>query len=264
MSQSTAPSTWFPIPDRSSLPSGETVLPGLVFVVLVASWQFVVPAVGIESYLLPTPTAILSALVAERAEIARQMTVSLRAFAVAFSLTVVSGYLLALAMSQWRVLETTLYPYVIVARAVPIVTLLPIFILWLGFGFPSIVLVSYLISFFAMVVNSLAGFKSADRELVEMMRSFSASRFEIFREVYLYASLPAVFAGIKICVILTFTGVIVGEFLVGSRGIGYLILTYNTNLATAEMFAGVLVVSATQLLLFGAVVAVERFVVDWQ
>lgn len=264
MSQSTAPSTWFPVPDRSSLPSGRTLLPGLVFVALVAAWQFVVPALGVESYLLPTPTAILSALVAERAEIARQMTVSLKAFAVAFSLTVVTGYLLALAMSQWRILEATLYPYVIVARAVPIVALLPIFILWLGFGFSSIVAVSYLISVFAMVVNSLAGFDAADQELVEMLRSFSASRFEIFRNVHFYASLPAVFAGIKICVILSFTGVIVGEFLVGSRGIGYLILSYNTDLATAAMFAGVAVVSATQLLLFGAVVAVERLVVDWQ
>lgn len=264
MSRSTVPSTWVPQVDRSSLPSGRVVLPGVVFVGVLLAWQFLVPAAGIAPYVLPTPTAILAALVTEWGTIVDAMSFSLRAFATSFVLTVVTGYLLALAMAEWRVLETTLYPYVVVARAIPVVTLLPIFILWLGFGLSSIVLVSYLIGFFPMVVNALAGFKSTDEELVEMLRSFSASRWQVFRNVYLYGSLPSVFAGIKIAVVLTFTGVIVGEFLVGSQGIGYLVLSYNTNLATPEMFAGVVVVSVTQLVLFGAVVAVERLVVDWR
>jgi NitT/TauT family transport system permease protein len=248
---------------KSVLVSKELLLPGLVFVVVLTTWELGVPAAGIESYILPTPTEILTALSTEYPTILDHLAFTLKAFAVAFSLTVVSGYLLALFMSQWAVVETTFYPYVIVARSIPTITLLPIFIIWLGFGFPSIVMISYLISFFAMVVNSLSGFKSTDEELVDMIRSFSASKREVFWNVYAYSSLPAVFAGLKIAVILAFTGVIVGEFLVGTDGIGYLIFEFNNALAVPEMFASVFVISATQLLLFGLVVGLERTVVTW-
>jgi NitT/TauT family transport system permease protein len=245
------------------LVSAEVVLPAVVFLVVVTAWQVVVPGLGIESYVLPTPSQIVRGLSREYPTILEHLWATLQAFAVAFSLTAVSGYLLALVMSQWTVLETTFYPYVIAARSIPVITLLPIFLIWLGFGFPSIVAIGYLISFFAMVVNSLSGFNATDEELVEMIRSFSASRWEVFRNVHLYASLPAVFAGLKISVILAFTGVIVGEFLIGTEGIGYLILQYNTSLAVPEMFASVLVISATQLLLFGALVGIERKLLTW-
>lgn len=245
------------------LASREVLLPAIVFVAVLTAWQLLVPGLGIEAYVLPTPSRIVRSLVREYPTILEHLWVTLRAFAVAFSLTAASGYLLALAMSQWTVLETTLYPYVIAARSIPVITLLPLFIIWLGFGFESIVAIGYFISFFAMVVNSLSGFNATDEELIAMIRSFSASRWEVFRNVHLYASLPAVFAGLKIAVILAFTGVIVGEFLIGSEGIGYLILQYNTSLAVPEMFAGVLVVSATQLLLFGLLVGIERKLLTW-
>lgn len=245
-------------------PRPESVLwPATVFVVLTASWEAAVLLFEVPSYVLPRPSEILLALSANYATILDELRTTLYAFAIAFGLTVVTGYLLALVMYQWKAAEVTLYPYVITARAVPIVSLIPIFIIWFGFGFEPIVVISYLISFFAMVVNSLAGFKSTEDEVVDMLRSFSADRRDLFWNVYVYSSLPSVFAGIKICVILTFTGVIVGEFLVGSGGIGHLVLEYNTTLATAEMFAGILVVSATQLALFGTVVAIERRIIAW-
>lgn len=242
----------------------QVALPGSVFVGTVLLWELLVPLAGIPEFLLPTPSAIGSALLGNYATILEQLFVTLQAFAVAVSLSITTGYLMASSMAQSKVLETTFYPYVIVARSVPIVTLLPLFIIWFGFGFPTIVAISYLISFFAMVVNSLSGFKSTDDELIEMLESFTASRWDVFRHVYFYGSLPSVFAGIKICVILSFTGVIVGEFLAGSQGIGYLILTYNNHLETAKMFAGIGAVSITQLLLFGSVAGLERMVVKWE
>ena len=253
-----------PLGDVYATLSRKTVLfPGVVFVGVLLGWEFGIPALGVASYILPTPSEILSSLVSEFSTIVEHLQYTLQAFAYGFTMTVVGGYVLALAMSQWSLVETVLYPYVIGARSVPVITLLPIFIIWLGFGFPSIVAISFLISFFAMVVNSLSGFKSTDDELVEMIRSFSGTRREVFLNVYLYSSLPYVFAGIKICIILSFTGVIAGEYLVGMEGIGYLILQYNNNFATAEMFAAILSISAIQLLLFGLVVAIERTVVTW-
>jgi len=249
--------------NRTDLLSRRTLFPVLAFVGFNALWEVGVSAADIKPYILPPPSEILVAMTEEYPLILEQLLISLREFAVAFSMTILFGYLLAVVLSQWKTLEMIVYPYVIVAKSIPVITLLPVFILWIGFGFPSIVAISFLISFFAMVVNSLSGFKSTDEECVEMIRSFSGSRWDVFRHVHLYSSLPSVFAGIKICVILTFTGVIVGEFQIGTKGIGYLIIEYTNSYATAEMFASILVISTTGLILFGIVVLIERRVVSW-
>lgn len=242
----------------------EYVPPLVVLVTIIIGWETVVTFSGISELILPKPSSILTALANNIDIIIVQLTGTLKAWILGFGLTVISGYLLALSMAQSKLVERSIYPYVIVARSVPKIALLPLFIIWFGFGFPSIVAISYLISFFAMVVNTLTGFKSTDPALTEMLKSYTAGRKELFWNIYLYSSLPSVFAGIKISVILSFTGVIVGEFLIGSSGIGHLILYYNNNLETAKMFAGIGAISITQLLLFAAVTLVERRIVSWE
>lgn len=243
--------------------SRHRILPVGLFAVLIFGWQIGVDIFAVSPLILPTPLAILRALVAGQEKIVTQLAITFKEFAIGFSLTVVFGYLLAFAMFQWKVVEEMLYPYVIIMRSIPVVTLLPVFIIWFGFGFKSIVAISFLISFFVMVVNSLAGFKLTDDELASMLRSFSANERDLYRHVYLYGSLPHVFSGLKISVILAFTGAIVGEFLIGTEGIGSQILLYNTNFETAKMFASVLAISLTELSLFGLVVGLERWFVDW-
>ncbi|MFB6081309.1 MAG: ABC transporter permease [Halanaeroarchaeum sp.] len=251
------PVDW-PVPDR------EVLFPLGVFVAFFVGWEFLVPLLGIEPYILPTPSNIFAAFLERHDVILEQLSHTMVEFLFGFSLTVVTGYLIALAMSYWRLVEVTFYPYVVAVRSIPVVTLLPIFIIWFGFGFNSIVIISYVISLFPMVVNALSGFKSTDPEMLDMLRSFSASKRQLYWNVYRYSSLPSVFAGLKICIILAFTGAIVGEFLIGNRGIGFLILSYNSNLATAPMFAAIMTVSVTELLIFGAVSRLENIVVDWQ
>ncbi|MFB6093657.1 MAG: ABC transporter permease [Halanaeroarchaeum sp.] len=248
----------------ADLNAREVGLPALVSAAVLLAWEFLVPALGIEAYLLPTPSVIASAFLAKYPTILGALRVTLFEFFLGFSATVVAGYLLALSLAYSKTLEVTFYPYVVLVRSIPIVTLLPMFIIWFGFGFNSIVVISFLISFFPMVVNTLSGFKSTDDELVEMLRSFSANRREIYRNVLFYSSLPSVFAALKICTILAFTGAIVGEFLIGKAGIGALILSYNSSFETPAMFAGILTVSVSELLIFGAVTRLESLVVDWQ
>ncbi|MFW6003642.1 MAG: ABC transporter permease [Halanaeroarchaeum sp.] len=250
--------------DGSPLSTREYALPVAVFVVSFLAWEFLVPFFGIQSYILPTPSAIGAAFVDSRATIFEQLQITMVEFLIGFSFTVVTGYLIALAMSYWRTVEVTFYPYVVIVRSIPVVTLLPLFIIWFGFGFNSIVIISYVISLFPMVVNSLSGFKSTDPEMIDMLRSFSANKRQLYWNVYRYSSLPSVFAALKICIILAFTGAIVGEFLIGNRGIGYLILSYNSTLETARMFAAILTVSVTELLIFGLVSRLETTIVTWQ
>jgi NitT/TauT family transport system permease protein len=249
--------------DRENLLPRRRVLPLAMLVAVLVGWQLGIEAFDVSPLILPTPVAILEALVVAHEKILAQLLITFKEFALGFSLTVAFGYLLAFAMFQWTVAEELFYPYVIVARSIPVVTLLPVLIIWLGFGFKSIVAISFLISFFVMVVNSLVGFKSVDDELASMLESFSAGQRDLYRHVYLYGSLPHVFAGLKVAVILAFTGAIVGEFLIGTEGIGSQILVYNSQFDTAKMFASVLAISLTELSLFGIVVGLERWIVDW-
>ena len=261
---STIDATWIAGHVNGRSESVRTLLPpSIVLVSLIGVWEIGVGILEVPAYVLPPPSAVVAALLSNHQIILGELLTTLSAFAIAFGLTVALGYLSAIAMYQWSILETTFYPYVIIARAIPIISLIPIFIIWFGFGFRSIVLISFLISFFAMVINSLAGFKSTDEALIEMLNSFSASRWDLFRHVYLYASLPLVLAGVKIAVILVFTGVIVGEFLIGTEGIGFLILEFNNTLSTDKMFAGILTIAITQLVLFASVVLLERCAVRW-
>ncbi|MFB6150765.1 MAG: ABC transporter permease [Haloarculaceae archaeon] len=248
----------------SDVDARDVLLPGVVFAMVTLAWEFLAPAAGIEPYILPTPSAIASAFVAEHPRILSALETTLVEFFLGFSGTVVAGYLLGLAMAYSKTLEVTFYPYIVIIRSIPIVTLLPMFLIWFGFGFNSIVIISFLIGFFPMVVNTLSGMKSTDDELVEMLESFSANRREVYRNVFLYSSLPSVFAALKICTILAFTGAIVGEFLLGKAGIGALILQYNSSFDTAPMFASILTISFTELLIFGTIHKLEDLVVDWQ
>ena len=250
--------------DLSTFTNRERVLPISVFVVSFLAWEFLVPFFGIQPYILPTPSTVAIAFVESRTILFEQLQITMVEFLIGFSMTVVTGYLIALAMSYWRLFEITFYPYVVAIRSIPVITLLPLFIIWFGFGFNSIVIISYVISLFPMVVNSLSGFKSTDSDMIDMLRSFSANKRQLYWNVYRYSSLPSVFAALKICIILAFTGAIVGEFLVGNEGIGYLILSYNSTLETAKMFAAILTVSVTELLIFGAVSRLESAVVTWQ
>ncbi|MFB6132589.1 MAG: ABC transporter permease [Halanaeroarchaeum sp.] len=248
----------------SDLTWKDIVFPTTVSVVVLVAWEFLIPFWGIETYLLPTPSAILFAFIEYHAAITAAMKITLMEFAIGYFSTVFAGYLLALVMAYSTPIEKTFYPYIIVIRSIPVVALLPVFLIWFGFGFNSIIVISFLISFFPMVVNTLSGFKSTDDELVDMLRSFSASPREIFRHVYLYGSLPSVFAALKICTILAFTGAIVGEFLLGKAGIGALILNFNSTVNTPAMFAAIFTVSWTELLIFGFIHKLEDFIVDWQ
>lgn len=245
----------------ASLPS--VGLPTVAFIVTVLFWEYVVPSLGIPSYILPPPSSIFGAFLTAYPTLFRELAVTLEEFLLGFGASLVGGYSLSLLMFFWTPIEWTIYPYVIVYRSIPVVTLLPICIIWFGFGFGSIVVISFLLSFFPMVVNTLSGFKSTDEEMVELLESFSANRRELYANVYGYSSLPMVFAGVKVSIILAFTGAIVGEFLIGQHGIGHMALYYNNNFETSKMFAAIFTVSLTQLSIYGAVVAVERTVVNW-
>jgi len=171
------------------------------------------------------------------------------------------GYLLA----KSPLVERFLSPYIIASQSVPIVALAPLLIVWFGFGLLSKVLVCALTVFFPILINAVVGLRSVERDLVDLMRSFQASRWQTFRYLEVPAALPVLFGGLKVGVTLSVIGAVVGEFAQSDRGLGFLVNLANRGLFdTPLMFVALFVLMSIALALYGIVVTLEALLLRWR
>jgi ABC-type nitrate/sulfonate/bicarbonate transport system permease component len=157
-----------------------------------------------------------------------------------------------------------LYPLLIASQTIPIIVLAPIFVVWFGFGIVPKLLVIALICFFPITVNTLDGLRSVDPELLKMMRTLGAGRFQRLIRAEAPAALPYTFSGAKVAVAVAVIGAVFGEWVGANEGLGHLIDSANSQLLTARVFAGVAVLSAMAVALFGLLSLLERRVVTWR
>ncbi|MFJ6567718.1 ABC transporter permease [Streptomyces sp. NPDC091292] len=225
------------------------LVPG-VFVAVVLLWQFLVPALGVDEYVLPRPSQIVEALGTQLSDAMfwTHMKVTLLESLYGFALGVGTALLLGTAISQIRLVEKTLMPYIVAFQTVPKVALAPLFVVWFGFGMTSKVVMAAVISFFPMLVNVVEGLRSADADRVQMLTVFGASKFDVFRRVRLPSALPFIFAGLDIGIVFAILGAVVGEFIGAKEGLGYLLLQTNYNFDIAGMFAVLVVLSVLGLI----------------
>ncbi len=155
----------------------------------------------------------------------------------------VLGLLLAVLMSQTKLAERAMFPYLVVLQSVPILAIVPLIGFWFGFGRTSRIVVCVIIAFFPLVVNTLFGLQSAERGMHDLFTLHHASRFTRLRKLMLPAALPAIFAGLRISAGLSVIGAIVGDFFFGQGepGIGQRLRTYSNRLQGEELLAAVIV-----------------------
>jgi len=170
------------------------------------------------------------------------------------------GYLLA----QSHLLERLLAPYIVASQAIPIIAIAPLIFIWFGPGLLSTILVTALIVFFPILVNTIVGVRSVPRELHDLMRSYRATRWQTFLKLELPAALPVLLGGLKIGATLAVIGATVAEFVRPSQGLGYLILTAKNRFDTDLVFVALFVLVAIALSLYGLVSWAERRLLAWQ
>jgi ABC-type nitrate/sulfonate/bicarbonate transport system permease component len=240
------------------------VLPPLLFAILVLGlWQIGASVFKVSDLLLPRPSQIGQALWNDRGLLADNAWVTLREILIGYVLALVLGVALGALLHRSKVIERAVYPWLVVSQVVPTVAIAPIFVLWTGFDIRPKVMVVVLVSFFPLVVNTIAGLRAVDPELVDLLRTMGASRLRIYRSVRLPAALPSIFTGMKVAVALSVIGVVFGEWVGSSDGLGYLILTFNNQTATAEVFAAIAVLAVLGIGLFAMVGALERLALPW-
>lgn len=226
-------------------------------------WQAVSFFGDVQPWLLPSPWEVLEALRDDADLISRHAWVTAQEALIGFAAAVAVGFVLAVGISQSRVAERALYPYVIASQAIPVIAIAPVLVVWFGFGLLPKVLVIILITFFPVTINTVDGLRQVDPEMLTLMRTIGASRWQVFRMVRLPSALPLFFAGVKIAAAVSVIGAILGEWVGASEGLGYLITRSSAQFLTARVFASIFVLSAMGLLLFFIVTRIERVSTPW-
>jgi len=241
------------------------VLAPLAFVgLLLLAWQGYVVLSDVPSSTLPAPTDVASALRREKSVLLDAALVTAGEIAIGFTAAVLVGLLTGVAISRSRLALRASYPVLVASQMVPVPAIAPLLVLWAGFDLGPKVLVIALVSFFPITVATVDGLRGADGELLRLLDTMGAGRWKRFRIAEFPAALPRIFSGLKTAAALAPIGAVFAEWVGASDGLGYLILVWNNQTATAEMLAAVSVLSVLGLTLFGVVSLLQRVLVPWQ
>jgi NitT/TauT family transport system permease protein len=248
----------------------EFVLSPLLLVVVVTTWEYGVVLLDVPNYILPPPSSILVALwrgldagIFDRGGYWLHAGVTVAEVLLGFFIGSGIGLLLGTAISQFRLLEATLHVYIVAIQSLPKVALAPIVVLWFGFGLTSKIVIICLLTFFPLLVTSMAGFKAVDTERLELMRALDASPWQIFWKVRLPSAMPYIFAGLNMAAVLAVVGAVVGEFVGAQRGLGTLILTMNAQMDTAGTFSVFIILSIVGVVIYQTLRVLERRILFW-
>lgn len=238
-------------------------LPVATLVGLCLVWELAVRIFNIPNFIVPAPSAALAKIVAHTGVMLRHAATTLYETVLGYLLGIAFGVLAAIVIVYSDTLQRVIYPLIVLSQVLPKIAIAPILMIWAGYGIFSKVLIALLISFFPMVVSTVTGLRSVDPDLVDLARSLCASETKIFRKIRFPHALPYLFVGLKLSITLAVIGAIVGEFIGGSQGLGYLILSSNFQMDTAMMFAGLFLLSTLGLALFGFILLMERICIPW-
>lgn len=243
----------------------ETKISMGLLVAFIVTWEVAVLAFNVSHLVLPPPTAIFEALWVNLTtpRFYYHLGVTMWEIIAGFVIGTIVGLVIGISIGQWKILERTVYPYVVALQTVPKVAIAPMIIIWFGYGLSSKIVIAALIVFFPVVVSCIAGMNAASRQQMDMLASFTATRWQIFRMVKLQTALPYIFAGLDIAVVLAVIGAIVGEFIGSQAGLGNLLLQKNFSMDIAGSFAILIVLSAIGIILHKLVGIVRRRVIFW-
>lgn len=235
----------------------------LIVVCIIILWEGYVRIFDVQKWLLPAPSQIGVALFQDAGLLWRHTGVTVLEIVVGFGLALASGVLLATAIGMSRTLERALYPFIIASQTIPIIVIAPMLLIWVGYGLAPKVIVVALISFFPIVVNMVDGLASVDRDMIRLMRTLGANRWQIFLKVRVPASLPYLFSGVRVAVAVSVIGAVIGEWVGSSEGLGYLMLRSKPQFLTERVFAAIVILSALGVALFASVGIAERLAIPW-
>ncbi|UCC17467.1 MAG: ABC transporter permease [Dehalococcoidales bacterium] len=241
----------------------EIVPPIALIAVLIIGWYFIAEVSGLSSFILPTPWEVIKAGWDTRSILVNAIGNTLLATGIGLVLALITGTGIAALMDFWPLMNRALYPILVVSQTIQILAIAPIFIIWFGFGLTPTILTVILFCFFPLAISTADGLTSSDPELIALLRTMKASRWQIWRMVRLPSALPSFFSGLRLAVTYSVVAATIGEWVGGSSGLGLYMLRSKNALATDQVFAAMFITSLLSIFLFMLVYYVERLVLPW-
>lgn len=231
-----------------------------LLIVLLLLWEAAVPAFKFSALVLPPPSAVGQALWRGFATgfFWPHLGQTLLELLLGLGLGMLLGFAGGVLLGESPALRRVLMPYVVTSQVIPKLALVPLFIVWLGFGTAPTVLITTLICFFPLLENTLTGITRVDAARLELFRLLGASRCQTLWRLKVPAALPTILAGVRVAVVLALVGAVVGEFIGASQGLGALIIAAQGSMDTALMFAALVLITVIGLLLYETALLVER------
>jgi NitT/TauT family transport system permease protein len=240
----------------------DILFPLLVAVALLAAWEAIVAARHIPPYILPAPSAILAALIANWSSLSASMLTTIIVTLQGFLGALLAAIALAILFSQSRLAERALYPYAVILQVTPMVAIAPLILIWVGFEHidRALALIAGMIAFFPILSNAAQGLKATDFNLLDLTRLYGASRWQTLVTVQMPSALPALLTGMKIGGVIALIGEVTAEFAAGSgtaSGLAWRIVEAGNRLEIATLFAALALLALTGILFFAVLSLLE-------
>ncbi len=235
----------------------------IVLITLLALWQVYVQVSRISPLFLPSPTAIIAALVQNWPIIYDNTVQTLLETVLGILLATLFGLAMAILLDVSSWMRRTIYPLLVTSQTIPMIALAPLLLIWIGYDIRSKLIVVIIYCFFPIAVAVADGLASVEPELINLLRSMRATRWQILWMVRLPAAMPSFFSGLRIAATYSVVGAIFGEYVGAEKGLGIYMQRATNSFATAQVFAAILVTAVLSLLLFGLVSLIERIALPW-
>lgn len=239
--------------------------PVLLLIIFVV-WKISTSVSGISEFVIPTPEnawASLIDLVQDPETWTVHVWITLFETLLGFVIAVVTGVLMGAVLGRILWLELALRPIIVALQVIPKVALIPIFVILFGFGATSKVIIAAILAFFPIMLNVMLGVRSVDPGHRDVMRSLDAGRLQTFRHLDFHSILPYVFAGMEVGIVFALIGAIVGEFLGGNEGLGYLVVVSLNDIDAPQLFAVIILLAALGSILYFLVTGLKRLMIPW-
>lgn len=248
----------------------ELIVAPVCLIVFVLAWELTVRIFQIPPYIIPAPSAVIASLgrgfsmgLTNRGGYWLHTGVTMVEIFLGFAIGSTIGLVLGTIVSQVRILEATLKLYLVAIQSLPKIAVAPIIVLWFGFGLSSKVVIICMLTFFPLLVTSMAGFNSVDADRIELMRAIGARPWQIFWKVRLPSALPYIFAGLEMAAVFSVVGAVVGEFIGAQAGLGTLIMSMNSQMDVAGTFSVLVVLSIIGIALHSTIRIVRKRLLFW-
>jgi len=237
--------------------------PAALMLSLIILWQLATVVFDVQSWLLPSPLAIARAGIEARGLLGVHVWETVKETIVGFAIALAVGWTLGVLIDVSPTVRSAVYPVLVVSQTVPTIAIAPLLVIWFGYGILPKLIVVALICFFPVVINTADGLRSADPELIALLRTMGASKRDVFLKVRLPGALPTIISGVKIAITYSVVGAIMGEWVGASRGLGIFMLRATNSFRTDWVFVSIGITAFLSVLLFSLVGLVERWALPW-